>query len=92
MLLVFKDQGEPGQPLEKFIITDLCGISYSVRHTFLLVQHVQCHFTFSRISLDKVNMFLAWPGQRSSERISSTTRELSPHSSSFRVQTSGENL
>ncbi|XP_042281794.1 Fanconi anemia group B protein isoform X3 [Thunnus maccoyii] len=29
MLLVFKDEGEPGQILEHFLITDLCGISYS---------------------------------------------------------------
>uniref|UniRef100_A0A3B4ZMQ1 FA complementation group B n=1 Tax=Stegastes partitus TaxID=144197 RepID=A0A3B4ZMQ1_9TELE len=29
ILLVFKDQGAAGQPLEKFLITDLCGISYS---------------------------------------------------------------
>ncbi|XP_067459802.1 Fanconi anemia group B protein isoform X1 [Thunnus thynnus] len=29
MLLVFKDEGEPGQLLEHFLITDLCGISYS---------------------------------------------------------------
>uniref|UniRef100_A0A671WJ22 FA complementation group B n=1 Tax=Sparus aurata TaxID=8175 RepID=A0A671WJ22_SPAAU len=28
MLLVFKDQGETGQPLERFLLTDLCGISY----------------------------------------------------------------
>lgn len=30
MLLLFKDQGVARQPLEKFLITDLCGISYSV--------------------------------------------------------------
>ncbi|XP_029314645.1 Fanconi anemia group B protein [Cottoperca gobio] len=29
MLLVFKDQGVTGQPLERFLLTDLCGISYS---------------------------------------------------------------
>ncbi|XP_047456906.1 Fanconi anemia group B protein [Mugil cephalus] len=29
MLLVFKDQGAAEQPLERFLITDLCGISYS---------------------------------------------------------------
>ncbi|XP_037645377.1 Fanconi anemia group B protein [Sebastes umbrosus] len=29
MLLVFKDQGVTGQPLETFLLTDLCGISYS---------------------------------------------------------------
>ncbi|CAK6953981.1 Fanconi anemia group B protein [Scomber scombrus] len=29
MLLIFKDEGAPGQPLEHFIITDLCGILYS---------------------------------------------------------------
>ncbi|XP_040912815.1 Fanconi anemia group B protein isoform X2 [Toxotes jaculatrix] len=29
MLLVFKDEGVMGQPLENFLITDLCGISYS---------------------------------------------------------------
>ncbi|XP_049904505.1 Fanconi anemia group B protein [Epinephelus moara] len=29
MLLVFKHQGVTGQPLEKFLLTDLCGISYS---------------------------------------------------------------
>ncbi|XP_050926987.1 LOW QUALITY PROTEIN: Fanconi anemia group B protein [Lates calcarifer] len=29
MLLVFKDEGVTGQPLEDFLITDLCGISYS---------------------------------------------------------------
>uniref|UniRef100_A0A3Q1B6Q7 FA complementation group B n=1 Tax=Amphiprion ocellaris TaxID=80972 RepID=A0A3Q1B6Q7_AMPOC len=31
MLLIFKDQGAEGQQLEKFLITDLCGLSYSVR-------------------------------------------------------------
>uniref|UniRef100_A0A3P8UES6 FA complementation group B n=1 Tax=Amphiprion percula TaxID=161767 RepID=A0A3P8UES6_AMPPE len=29
MLLIFKDQGAEGQQLEKFLITDLCGLSYS---------------------------------------------------------------
>ncbi|XP_013874141.1 Fanconi anemia group B protein [Austrofundulus limnaeus] len=29
MLLLFKDQGVARQPLEKFLLTDLCGISYS---------------------------------------------------------------
>ncbi|XP_069010055.1 Fanconi anemia group B protein [Embiotoca jacksoni] len=29
MLLVFKDGGAAGRPLEKFLITDLCGVSYS---------------------------------------------------------------
>ncbi|XP_078118136.1 Fanconi anemia group B protein [Sander vitreus] len=29
MLLVFKDQGITGQPLDTFLLTDLCGISYS---------------------------------------------------------------
>uniref|UniRef100_A0A3Q1EBA6 FA complementation group B n=1 Tax=Acanthochromis polyacanthus TaxID=80966 RepID=A0A3Q1EBA6_9TELE len=31
MLLIFKDQHAEGQQLEKFLITDLCGLSYSVR-------------------------------------------------------------
>ncbi|XP_035860130.1 Fanconi anemia group B protein isoform X2 [Sander lucioperca] len=29
MLLFFKDQGITGQPLDTFLLTDLCGISYS---------------------------------------------------------------
>ncbi|XP_061579381.1 Fanconi anemia group B protein [Cololabis saira] len=29
MLLVFEDQGVAGEPLGKFLITDLCGVSYS---------------------------------------------------------------
>ncbi|KAL3056342.1 hypothetical protein OYC64_018932 [Pagothenia borchgrevinki] len=29
MLLVFKNQGTTGQPIEKYLLTDLCGISYS---------------------------------------------------------------
>ncbi|KAM9346826.1 Fanconi anemia group B protein [Symphorus nematophorus] len=29
MLLVFKDKGVSGQPLERFLLTDLCGISYT---------------------------------------------------------------
>ncbi|KAE8299250.1 Fanconi anemia group B protein [Larimichthys crocea] len=29
MLLVFKDQSAEGQPLEEFLLTDLCGISYA---------------------------------------------------------------
>ncbi|XP_070832379.1 Fanconi anemia group B protein [Chaetodon trifascialis] len=29
MLLVFKDHGATGQPLESFLLTDLCGISYA---------------------------------------------------------------
>lgn len=33
ILLIFKDDGVSGQPLEHFIITDLCGISFSVRKT-----------------------------------------------------------
>lgn len=35
MLLVFEDQGAAEQPLERFLITDLCGISYSVRYIYL---------------------------------------------------------
>ncbi|TMS06525.1 Fanconi anemia group B protein [Larimichthys crocea] len=31
MLLVFKDQSAEGQPLEEFLLTDLCGISYAMR-------------------------------------------------------------
>lgn len=34
MLLVFKDHGAAGRPLERFLLTDLCGISYAVRHRF----------------------------------------------------------
>lgn len=34
MLLVFKGRGETGQPLERFLLTDLCGTSYAVRHHF----------------------------------------------------------
>uniref|UniRef100_A0A671WC11 FA complementation group B n=1 Tax=Sparus aurata TaxID=8175 RepID=A0A671WC11_SPAAU len=41
MLLVFKDQGETGQPLERFLLTDLCGISYAVRHNFH--SHMLCY-------------------------------------------------
>uniref|UniRef100_A0A3Q2YKY3 FA complementation group B n=1 Tax=Hippocampus comes TaxID=109280 RepID=A0A3Q2YKY3_HIPCM len=33
ILLIFKDDCVSGQPLEHFIITDLCGISFSVRKT-----------------------------------------------------------
>ncbi|XP_041806527.1 Fanconi anemia group B protein [Chelmon rostratus] len=29
MLLVFKDHGAAGRPLERFLLTDLCGISYA---------------------------------------------------------------
>ncbi|XP_036964704.1 Fanconi anemia group B protein [Acanthopagrus latus] len=29
MLLVFKGRGETGQPLERFLLTDLCGTSYA---------------------------------------------------------------
>ncbi|TKS67136.1 Fanconi anemia group B protein [Collichthys lucidus] len=29
MLLIFKDQSAEGQPLEEFLLTDLCGISYA---------------------------------------------------------------
>ncbi|XP_070694370.1 Fanconi anemia group B protein [Pempheris klunzingeri] len=29
MLLIFQDQGVTGQPLEKFLLTDLCGLSYA---------------------------------------------------------------
>ncbi|KAM9851233.1 Fanconi anemia group B protein [Aulostomus maculatus] len=29
MLLIFQDEGVTGQPLENFILTDLCGISFS---------------------------------------------------------------
>ncbi|KAI4806031.1 hypothetical protein KUCAC02_010622 [Chaenocephalus aceratus] len=29
MLLVFNNQGTTGQPIEKYLLTDLCGISYS---------------------------------------------------------------
>uniref|UniRef100_A0A8C2ZUV9 FA complementation group B n=1 Tax=Cyclopterus lumpus TaxID=8103 RepID=A0A8C2ZUV9_CYCLU len=34
MLLVFKDCGITEQPLQTFLLTDLCGISYSVRNIF----------------------------------------------------------
>lgn len=35
ILVVFKDQGVTGQPLEKFLLTDLCGITFAVRNHFL---------------------------------------------------------
>lgn len=35
MLLVFKDDGEANRrPLERFLLTDLCGISFAVRPVF----------------------------------------------------------
>lgn len=37
MLLVFKDDGKASRrPLERFLLTDLCGISYAVRPVFLI--------------------------------------------------------
>lgn len=32
MLLVFKDHSVTGQPLDKFLLTDLCGIKCAVRN------------------------------------------------------------
>lgn len=32
MLLVFKDHSVTGQPLDKFLLTDLCGITRAVRN------------------------------------------------------------
>lgn len=32
MLLVFKDHGVTDQPLDKFLLTDLCGITCAVRN------------------------------------------------------------
>lgn len=47
MLLVFKDRGATGQLLDRFLLTDLCGISYAVRHHFpsqlhLAVTYIEC--------------------------------------------------
>lgn len=44
MLLLFKDQGVARQPLEKFLLTDLCGICYSVSPN-LLICHEPQHAT-----------------------------------------------
>uniref|UniRef100_A0A668AFC5 FA complementation group B n=1 Tax=Myripristis murdjan TaxID=586833 RepID=A0A668AFC5_9TELE len=38
LLLVFEDQGASGHLLDNFLITDLCGTAYSVRHNFCFSQ------------------------------------------------------
>lgn len=41
MLLVFKDDGKASRrPLERFLLTDLCGISYAVRPVFFFLFHL----------------------------------------------------